>query len=106
MIDFVRDRNHLISLGEAAKLMPPPLRGLSVHTSKLQRMIKSGRLEGVYVGRRWMTTAACIAEMIQRDTARFLRAKSAAELERVADPRLPATAAVQQQLVEVGPSKP
>jgi len=67
----------LISLAEAARLVPPARRGKKTHLSTLLRWILRGsrgpdgepvRLEGVRLGNRWMTSASALTRFMTQLT--------------------------------------
>jgi hypothetical protein len=70
MIDFETEK--LISLAEAAKLIPPARRGKKTHLSTVLRWILQGadgvRLEGVRLGGRWMTSRQALQRFADRLT--------------------------------------
>jgi hypothetical protein len=71
MIDL-RTEN-LISLVQAARLIPPGRNGKATHISTLMRWINPGargvRLEAVRLGGRWLTSAAALQRFADRLTA-------------------------------------
>jgi hypothetical protein len=64
----------LISLAQAARLLPPGRNGKTTHISTLMRWINPGvrgvRLEAVRLGGRWLTSAAALQRFADRLTAR------------------------------------
>jgi excisionase family DNA binding protein len=68
MITIGRER--LLNLEEAARLLPPVVAGWATHRSRVLRLIRSGELEGLRIGRQWVTSL----EAVQRHAERHTRA--------------------------------
>jgi hypothetical protein len=70
MIDIASEQ--LITLAEAAKLIPPARSGKKTHISTLLRWISQGmggiKLEAVLMGARWMTSRESLQRFAERLT--------------------------------------
>lgn len=103
MLDLQSDER-LISLAEAAKLLPPARSGRPVHISTLIRGIVHGcngaRLEAVRSGARWLTTREAVARWLEAQTRASLGEPST-------PPRTPASRSraatrAERQLIDAG----
>lgn len=71
MIDIATER--LLNLNEAAKLLPSARKGRPVHPATIWRQIASGKLEGLHVGNRWITSVEAIQRYLEEQTEAALR---------------------------------
>jgi hypothetical protein len=79
MIDI--SKKELITLDEAAQLLPAGRRGRRVNLSTIFRWVVEGsngiRLEAVRIGARWLTTTACLQRFAEQLTEAALSEQSA-----------------------------
>ena len=71
MIDIATEK--LLSLPEAAKLIPSCRNGRPTHPATIWRLINRGQLEGVYLGTRWATSLEAIQRYLNAQTEAALR---------------------------------
>jgi hypothetical protein len=66
MIDIATER--LLNLQQAAELLPPARAGRPVHAATVFKLIKSRRLEGLRINRRWTTSVEALQRYAERQT--------------------------------------
>jgi hypothetical protein len=68
----------LLNLEAAARLLPPAREGRPVHAATVLRFIQTGELEGLRIGRRWVTSLEALQRMAERQTHAALSRDAAA----------------------------
>jgi excisionase family DNA binding protein len=78
MIDIACEK--LLTLQQAADLMPVSRGGSKVHFVTIWRWIRDRKLEGIRVGGRWLTSLEAIQRAAERETLRALGELPAPEM--------------------------